>query len=127
MSKMGMKGGDKGGDTGGGWGGSWGGDKGGDKGGFKGGGFGGKSGSKGPGKFTVDESGGNLGEFVGTIKSFNDKNGYGFITCPELGGYGDVFLHGAMKKDFQRGQQVKFTAVLTKDGKPQAKDLRSGP
>jgi len=111
-----------GGDKGGGWGG----DKGGGWGGDKGGAWGGEKGGCGKKTFTVDESGGVVGEFIGTIKSFNDKNGYGFITCPELAEHGDIFLHADMKKGFQVGHQVKFTAVLTKHGKPQAKDLKSG-
>merc|ERR1712176_1726966 len=77
------------------------------------------------GQFKIDDSGGTLGEFVGTIKSFSDIKGYGFIACPELEAYGDVFLHMDMKKNFQRFQTVKFTALLTKNGKPQAKDLKS--
>ncbi len=31
-----------------------------------------------------DDAGGELGQFVGTIKSFNDMSGYGFIDCPEI-------------------------------------------
>merc|ERR1719401_577362 len=100
---------------------------------MKGMGKGGKGGSGGRrpmpssnGKFTVDDSGGVLGEFVGTIRSFRDV--WGFIDCPELVplGHKDAFLHGDMKKGFQVGQKVKFTAVVTAAGKCQAKDLKSG-
>merc|ERR1712187_241094 len=136
MGKMGLKGGGSGGGPGGiaeaimgkmggkgdgGWGGKgdggWGGD-------------GGKGKGKGKnpnpgGQFKVDDSGGTLGEFVGTIKSFSDLKGYGFIACPELEAYGDVFLHMDMKGDLQRYQTVSFTAVLTKNGKPQAKDVKA--
>merc|ERR1712217_963022 len=31
------------------------------------------------GHFNIDNSGGELGECIGQIKSFNDKKGYGFI------------------------------------------------
>jgi len=120
------------------WSGSWKGGGGSDMMGFvmgmmaqmmKGKGKGGKGGwgrSSSNGKFTVDESGGVLGEFVGTIRSFRDV--YGFIDCPDLVplGHKDAFLHGDMKKGFQVGQTVKFTAVVTAAGKCQAKDLKSG-
>jgi len=94
----------------------------------------GKSWGKGKGKgggqktFQADESGGVLGEFTGTIKSFVDKNYYGFIECPQLQamGYQDAFLHGDEKKGYRVGHTIKFTAVISKDGKPQAKDLKSG-
>eukprot|EP00928_Gymnodinium_smaydae_P091492 TRINITY_DN751_c0_g1_i4.p2 TRINITY_DN751_c0_g1~~TRINITY_DN751_c0_g1_i4.p2 ORF type:complete len:129 (-),score=39.21 TRINITY_DN751_c0_g1_i4:10-396(-) len=76
--------------------------------------------------YSVDKSGGELGEFVGTIKSFGFNKHYGFITCPQLASYGDVFLHGDMKRGYQQGQTVKFTAVLTKEGKVHAIDLKSG-
>jgi len=75
--------------------------------------------------FKVDKSGGELGEFTGTIKSFNDKTNYGFIECEEAG-QGDVFLHGDMKKGFRQGHKVKFTCILNKDGKAVAIELKSG-
>eukprot|EP00929_Paragymnodinium_shiwhaense_P076719 TRINITY_DN39488_c0_g1_i3.p1 TRINITY_DN39488_c0_g1~~TRINITY_DN39488_c0_g1_i3.p1 ORF type:complete len:150 (+),score=63.75 TRINITY_DN39488_c0_g1_i3:100-549(+) len=117
---MGMKGGDKG----------WG------KG--KGGWDGGKMGKswdpyagKGPGswgEYKIDETGGVLGEFSGKIRSFSDKNGYGFIECEDLKalGHQDVFMHGDMKKNYQKGNVVKFTAFLTGKGQLQCKDLQSG-
>merc|ERR1719442_141119 len=78
--------------------------------------------------FEVDKSGGELGQFKGTIKSFSDKNGYGFIESDDVkaAGHGDVFLHGDMKKGYQQGQTVKFDCILNKDGKPVAINLRSG-
>eukprot|EP00928_Gymnodinium_smaydae_P005580 TRINITY_DN1189_c0_g2_i2.p2 TRINITY_DN1189_c0_g2~~TRINITY_DN1189_c0_g2_i2.p2 ORF type:complete len:173 (-),score=51.16 TRINITY_DN1189_c0_g2_i2:144-590(-) len=94
--------------------------------------LGGKGGGKGERyewkqTFVVDKSGGELGEFIGTIKSFSEWKNYGFITCPELASYGgDVFLHGNMKKGYRQGQTVKFTAVVTKEGKVNAIDLKSG-
>merc|ERR1712107_56270 len=87
---------------------------------------GGWSGGSGKTTFKVDTSGGELGEFVGTIKSFSPTKFWGFIECPDLKQYGDVFLHGDMKKGYKQGQKVKFTAFLNKDGKAQAKDLKSG-
>eukprot|EP00929_Paragymnodinium_shiwhaense_P120684 TRINITY_DN926_c0_g1_i1.p1 TRINITY_DN926_c0_g1~~TRINITY_DN926_c0_g1_i1.p1 ORF type:complete len:151 (-),score=47.89 TRINITY_DN926_c0_g1_i1:238-690(-) len=80
------------------------------------------------GKYKLDESGGVLGEYTGTLKSFSYKNGYGFIDSPEIKamGYQDVFMHGDMKKGYKPGQQVKFTAFLTGGGQVQCKDLKSG-
>jgi len=96
-----------------------------------GGGWGYKGGGKGgafKSNYKIDESGGVLGEFTGTIKSFNEGKWYGFITCEDLTaqGHADVFLHGDEKKGYREGHKVKFTAFLTKEGKPQAKDLKSG-
>merc|ERR1719323_1706849 len=75
-----------------------------------------------------DEGGGELGEFLGTIKSFNDKTWYGFIECDDVKalGHQDIFLHGDDKKGYQVGHKVRFTCYLTSRGKPQAKDLKSG-
>uniref|UniRef100_A0A7S2NVZ2 RRM domain-containing protein n=1 Tax=Zooxanthella nutricula TaxID=1333877 RepID=A0A7S2NVZ2_9DINO len=124
------------------WSGSWKGGGGSDMMGFvmgmmaqmmKGKGKGGKGGYGRPkistnGKFVVDDSGGVLGEFVGTIRSYHDGKCYGFIECADLEphGYKDVFLHGDMKKGYRVGHKVKFTAFLTKEGKCQAKELKSG-
>jgi len=74
-------------------------------------------------KRKCDESGGVVGDFVGTIKSFVRKTGYGFIECPELG---DVFMLEEEMRGYQVGHTVRFTAVRSAEGKPQAKDLRSG-
>merc|ERR1719191_844986 len=81
------------------------------------------SGSGSSGKFKIDESGGVLGEYVGSIKSFNDRSGYGFIDSDDIKsmGYQDVFLHGDMKKGYEIGQKVKFTAFLTAKGQVQCK------
>merc|ERR1719174_3237072 len=77
-------------------------------------------------KFRVDKSGGELGEHTGTIKSFGHMKNYGFIESPALAEYGDVFLHGDEKRGYQQGQTVKFTAVLNKEGKAVAINLKSG-
>jgi len=74
-------------------------------------------------KRKCDDSGGVVGDFIGTIKSFVEKTGYGFIECPELG---DIFLLAEEKKAYKVGQTVRCTVVRRADGKPQAKDLRSG-
>merc|ERR1719161_1325311 len=103
--------------------------------GGKGGKCGGKGGGKGGGMFggmgggnfsqrtfTVDKSGGELGEFVGTIKAKGGAK-YGFIECPEAD-KGDIFVHADERKGFKAGQEVKFTLVLTKEGKPNAINLK---
>merc|ERR1719359_2803358 len=82
----------------------------------------GKGKGKFPKNYTVDSSGGVLGEFIGTIKSGGPR--YGFIECPEAG-KGDIFLHADERKGYQTGQTVKFTLAMTKDGKPNAINLKS--
>eukprot|EP00427_Karlodinium_veneficum_P008745 CAMPEP_0169097510 /NCGR_PEP_ID=MMETSP1015-20121227/19558_1 /TAXON_ID=342587 /ORGANISM="Karlodinium micrum, Strain CCMP2283" /LENGTH=133 /DNA_ID=CAMNT_0009158321 /DNA_START=54 /DNA_END=455 /DNA_ORIENTATION=- len=96
-----------------------------------GGGGGGKGWSGGGGKsqkppFKKDTSGGELGEHIGTIKKQGYK--YSFIECEALvqAGYGDVFVWWDEVKQYKKGQKVKFTAFLNKDGKLGAKDLKSG-
>lgn len=92
-----------------------------------------KQGRKGSGKKTesrgADESGGILGQFCGTLKSFADSTGYGFIECADLQvmGFPDVFLHHSQKQHYNVGDAVYFTAFLNSKGKPQAKDLCSTP
>merc|ERR1719341_1007381 len=82
------------------------------------------SGGNGRKRKMVDESGGVEGTFIGTIRSFHDRSGYGFIESPEFDG--DVYLSADEKKGYKAGQTVRFTLVRRADGKPQAKDLRSG-
>lgn len=66
-----------------------------------------------------------LGEYVGTVKSFSAKHGYGFIECAEIKdmGYNDVFVHHQQLGDNQVGSGVSFTAYLNSKGQPQGKDL----
>lgn len=68
-----------------------------------------------------------LGNFIGTIKSFNDISGYGFIDCPDLKakGYQDVFLHQSQRRTFAVGNMVQFTSYLNSKGQPQSKDLQA--
>merc|ERR1711972_955810 len=67
-----------------------------------------------------------LGEFYGTIKSFSETNGYGFIDCPELKAQynNDVFLNFRDLNGHQVGETVQFSAYLNEQGKPQAKDVQ---
>jgi len=67
-----------------------------------------------------------LGQFVGTIKSFNAKNGFGFIECEALMQQGrsrDVYLHHLQLGGFHANDTVIFTAYLNKKGQAQAMDL----
>merc|ERR1712118_165972 len=67
-------------------------------------------------KVQKDESGGQLGEFIGTI----DKLGpmYGFIDCDELKaeGHDKVFILWDEFKQYKAGQTVRFTGYLDKNG-----------
>mmetsp|Transcript_16611 Transcript_16611/g.38985 ORF Transcript_16611/g.38985 Transcript_16611/m.38985 type:complete len:270 (+) Transcript_16611:38-847(+) len=68
-----------------------------------------------------------LGQFLGTIKSFHAKNGFGFIQCEALqqqGYQNDVYLHHNQIGEFQPGHLVMFTAYLNRKGQPQAMDLQ---
>lgn len=84
----------------------------------------GAQGQKRPGKSVASME--VVGNHSGTIKSFNDKNGYGFIECVETKMlYGsDVFLHHAQIGEFKVGDPVNFNVYLNQSGKPQAKDLQ---
>merc|ERR1711865_1161805 len=69
-----------------------------------------------------------LGNFVGIIKSFNAKSGYGFIECEDLSNLGcnkDVFLLHKEFEGYEVGAWVKFTAFMNSKGQPQAKELKS--
>jgi len=114
-------------DSSGGWGGGWGGGV------IPAAGKGAKGGGKGSqgGKPAVDVDAANeahKGErYEGTLKSFNENQGFGFIQCDllkELYGY-DTFIH---HKQYPQGcelyQAVSFTVSLSKEGKPQAYEVK---
>jgi len=87
---------------------------------------GGKMGGKGDG--TKPAPGPVLGQYQGTIKGFNPKQGRGFISSPDLaatGQSGEVLLNHEELGSFEVGNQVCFTAFLNSDGRPEAKDLDS--
>jgi len=65
------------------------------------------------------------GRFQGRIKSFNAKQGFGFIECPEAHEiFGrDVFLHKAQIGDLKVGTQVTYTVEMNRQGMPQAREL----
>jgi len=62
---------------------------------------------------------------TGTIKTFNEANGYGFIDCGEVKAAfnNDVFLHYRQLGGFNVGDEVTFTIMVNKERKPQAFDL----
>lgn len=69
--------------------------------------------------------GAGTGRFEGRIKSFNAKQGFGFIECPEAHAiFGrDVFLHKAQIGDLKVGTQVTYSVEMNKQGMPQAREL----
>jgi len=66
-----------------------------------------------------------IGDFVGTIKSYNGDKGFGFIVSPVLKSQGydaDVFLPPDTIGKFSVGNTVAFTAYK-RDGRLRARDL----
>merc|ERR1719215_2295125 len=63
---------------------------------------------------------------IGTVKTFNTANNYGFLDCPELKEeFGmDVYCPGEYLKDKWKGQKVMFEVSINKRGQPQAVDVR---
>lgn len=63
--------------------------------------------------------------FQGRIKSFNAKQGFGFIECPEAHAvFGrDIFLHKMQIGDLKVHADVAFSVETNKAGMPQARDL----
>merc|ERR1719277_2173175 len=77
------------------------------------------------GMHSVLPQGAATGRFEGRIKSFNAKQGFGFIECAEAHAiFGrDVFLHKAQIGDLKVGTQVTYTVEMNKQGMPQAREL----
>lgn len=63
--------------------------------------------------------------FHGRIKSFNAKQGFGFIESPEAHAmFGrDVFLHKAQIGDLKVGTEVTYAVEMNKQGMPQAREI----
>eukprot|EP00931_Biecheleriopsis_adriatica_P005754 TRINITY_DN107238_c0_g1_i1.p1 TRINITY_DN107238_c0_g1~~TRINITY_DN107238_c0_g1_i1.p1 ORF type:complete len:444 (-),score=78.00 TRINITY_DN107238_c0_g1_i1:46-1377(-) len=82
--------------------------------------------SPGYGRPGGSSSSGMTGRQRGTLKSFNQRNGFGFIDCPEARHrYGrDVFVHKAQIGDIEVGEELNFNVDTNKDGMPQARDIR---
>lgn len=62
----------------------------------------------------------------GTIKSFNETQGFGFIDCPALKEQyeKDVFVHRGQMGYFRSGQRVSFAVMMSKEDLPQGYDLQ---
>jgi len=63
----------------------------------------------------------------GTIKSYSEEKGFGFIACSELRDVfgNDVFLHASqLPSGCEIGMPVNFAVVLNAENKPQAYDLQ---
>eukprot|EP00933_Yihiella_yeosuensis_P019604 TRINITY_DN15850_c0_g1_i6.p1 TRINITY_DN15850_c0_g1~~TRINITY_DN15850_c0_g1_i6.p1 ORF type:complete len:287 (-),score=71.30 TRINITY_DN15850_c0_g1_i6:368-1228(-) len=110
------------------WGGDWGGGDWGMGGGMSMGGWGDDAKRRrlaGPGY--DDSAAPAIGQYTGTIKNFSDKNGFGFIHCPELtqmqGDSKDVFLHGSQCQGLPVGSVVRFTAYMSASGQLRARDV----
>jgi len=68
-----------------------------------------------------------LGNFVGTIRTYNIEKGFGFIESADLKAQGyemDAFLHKDFIGGFNVGDMVSFSAYL-KDSKLRARDLQA--
>eukprot|EP00747_Dinoflagellata_sp_TGD_P107388 gnl/TRDRNA2_/TRDRNA2_170124_c3_seq1.p1 gnl/TRDRNA2_/TRDRNA2_170124_c3~~gnl/TRDRNA2_/TRDRNA2_170124_c3_seq1.p1 ORF type:complete len:417 (+),score=105.18 gnl/TRDRNA2_/TRDRNA2_170124_c3_seq1:139-1251(+) len=64
---------------------------------------------------------------VGTVKTFSEKTGYGFIECPEAKEeYNrDVFVRNTDLKGYPVGTEVSFVLIVNKRGMPHAHQVRS--
>jgi len=68
------------------------------------------------------------GEYIGTLKSINAKNGYGFITCDETKALynRDVYIdNDLLKPGAAVGDQLRFTVTLNAKGHPKASTATS--
>eukprot|EP00928_Gymnodinium_smaydae_P019891 TRINITY_DN1765_c0_g1_i2.p1 TRINITY_DN1765_c0_g1~~TRINITY_DN1765_c0_g1_i2.p1 ORF type:complete len:460 (+),score=91.90 TRINITY_DN1765_c0_g1_i2:161-1540(+) len=75
----------------------------------------------------MDHTGNWCAYYLGTLKSYSNKNGYGFIECPpatqDWGA--DVFIHKQMvPTPWTLGQPVEFAVTLNSRGQPQATDVQ---
>mmetsp|Transcript_34962 Transcript_34962/g.111094 ORF Transcript_34962/g.111094 Transcript_34962/m.111094 type:complete len:83 (+) Transcript_34962:1341-1589(+) len=60
------------------------------------------------------------------VKSFSEKNGFGFIVSEvlqQMGYMNDVFVQWDQLNGRNIGEKVSFTAFLNSKGQPQAKDV----
>merc|ERR1712217_75463 len=80
-----------------------------------------------PGMLGADPLGASLltapGEYIGTLKSINPKNGYGFITCDETRVLynRDVYIdNDLLRPGAAVGDQLRFTVMLNEKGHPKA-------
>lgn len=62
---------------------------------------------------------------VGTVKSYNEAKGYGFLSSPSMPG-GDVYFKGQPGEVYEQGSWWAFNVQWTPDGKPQARNVVPG-
>jgi cold shock CspA family protein len=64
---------------------------------------------------------------IGNIKRFNERTGFGFISCNALKdqGLNDVFLLKTELGTFNVGDTIRFSVRFNNKGQPQAHDLRA--
>merc|ERR1719433_335686 len=80
-----------------------------------------------PGAEAQDAEATTLGQFSGSIRSFNEKNGFGFIECTPLRRQGydkDVFLHQSQRGGLAVGTEVTFVAYLNTNGQLRARSVQ---
>merc|ERR1719433_1233884 len=80
-----------------------------------------------PGAEAQDAEATTLGQFSGSIRSFNEKNGFGFIECTPLRRQGydkDVFLHQSQRGGLAVGTEVTFVAYLNTSGQLRARSVQ---
>lgn len=71
----------------------------------------------------------NNDKLCGSVKWFNEKKGYGFITCANI--EGDVFFHYSQihthdnYKTLSAGEEVEFTLVVTTKGQQAQRVVRA--
>jgi len=65
------------------------------------------------------------GRYVGRIKTFNPKHGFGFVDCPAARAQWqrDVFVHKVQIGDLEVGAEISFDIKPNKDGHPQARNI----
>lgn len=82
-----------------------------------------------PGEGDDDEAESETKVLIGTIKSFDKLQGYGFVSCPEINESHarDAFLHESQIKGFKPGDHVAFSMRLNDQGNPQAYNLHDAP
>merc|ERR1711920_867019 len=65
---------------------------------------------------------------VGVLKSFNEMNNYGFISCDEVHAEhgSDTFVHGKMLQHLScaPGTRLEFDLGISAKGQPQAMNIR---
>lgn len=66
------------------------------------------------------------GRYQGRIKTFNSKQGFGFVDSPATYDQHrrDVFIHRKQMGDLTVGAEITFEIKMNKDDHPQAREIR---